>query len=138
LLIFHLSVHIISFEDPLKKRKKGKKKKKGKRSKIKEKGADFCVDSFARWCCDLLVSRLVSLARSRLGPAQYHCWTVIQLAFVTNVVLSFSLALHSAHLQLHIYDYNLIGVVAVVPVHSLPRLQTCWLSTPLVEQGKNW
>jgi hypothetical protein len=66
LLICHLSVHIISFEDPL---KKGKKRKKGKRSKIKEKGANFCVDSFARWCCDLLVSRLISLARSRLGPA---------------------------------------------------------------------
>jgi hypothetical protein len=37
LLICHLSIHIISFEDPL------KKKEKKEKSKIKEKGVDFCV-----------------------------------------------------------------------------------------------
>jgi hypothetical protein len=50
-LICHLSVHIISFEEPLKKRKEKKIKRKEKKKKIKEKGADFCVDSFARWLC---------------------------------------------------------------------------------------
>jgi hypothetical protein len=43
LLIWYLSVHIISFEDSLKKEKKNKKKKEKKEKK--RKGADLCVVS---------------------------------------------------------------------------------------------
>ena len=76
-LLWSLFVYIISFEDPQKKRKKEKK------------GGLFVVLLHCfRWCVvTSFVPRLTSLARSRLGPAQYHRWTIIQLAFVTNVVL---------------------------------------------------
>ena len=70
-------------------KKKKKKKKRKKTEKRKEKRGLFVVLlHYFRWCVvTSFVPRLASLARSRLGPAQYHRWTIIQLASVTNVVL---------------------------------------------------
>jgi hypothetical protein len=66
-------VHIFSFEDPLKEEKRKKKKEKEKKKKRKrEKGLIFAFKvscSYFQWCAVILfVSRLVSLAQSRLGP----------------------------------------------------------------------
>ena len=75
-----------------------KKKKKEKRKDSKEKKGLFFIlilDLFHLVFGGVLwfffVSRLASLARSSLGPAQYHRRTLIQLAFITNVVLVRSL-----------------------------------------------
>ena len=67
-------VYIISFEDPLKKKRKKKEKKEKRKERIKkeEKGLIVVLHCF-RWCVvTSFVSRLAPLARSRLGPAQYR------------------------------------------------------------------
>jgi cation transport ATPase len=43
------------------------------------------------WLVTTSVPRLTSLAWFSLGPAQYRHWMIIQLAFITNVVLVHSL-----------------------------------------------
>ena len=54
-LLWSLFVYIISFEDPLKKRKKGKKEKKRKKEK---RGAIHCASPlFPVVCCDLLCAQ---------------------------------------------------------------------------------
>jgi polyferredoxin len=78
-------------------KKKEKKEKKRKEKRFKKKGLFFIlilglshlVFGGVLWFS--FVSRLASLARSSLGPAQYHRRTLIQLAFITNVVLVRSL-----------------------------------------------
>ena len=76
------------------------KKKKKKREKIQKKkkkrlffililGLFHLVFGGVLWFS--FVSRLASLAGSSLGPAQYHRRTLIQLAFITNVVVVRSL-----------------------------------------------
>ena len=72
----------------LKKKEQKKKKRKKKKSKRKRKGLFFVYIFEFSWCAVIsFVSRLASLAQSRLGPARYHCGTIIQLAFLNNVVL---------------------------------------------------
>ena len=74
---------------PKKKKKKENKEKRFKKKKglffILILGFFHLVFEGVLWFS--FVSRLVSLARSSLGPAQYHRRTLIQLAFITNVVL---------------------------------------------------
>ena len=62
-----------------KKRKKGavrcerEREKKRKEKKRKKRGCSLCFSIVFRWCVvTSFVSRLAPLARSRLGPAQYH------------------------------------------------------------------
>jgi len=79
------SVHIINFWGSPKKRKKRKKTNKQRKGLILR---FFLFSCCSGWCfVTSFVSRLTSLAQSRLGPARYHCWTIIQLAFLTNIVL---------------------------------------------------
>ena len=65
------------------------------------------------------VSRLASLVRFGLGSARYRRRTLIQLAFVTKVVLVLPFPILSALLQPHISPTTACQfVVAAAPIHS--------------------
>jgi Na+/H+ antiporter NhaD/arsenite permease-like protein len=96
-LLFCIPLFINQFLRLPKKKEKKRKKKKREKIQKKKKGLFFIlilgffhlVFGGVLWFS--FVSRLASLARSSLGPAQYHRRTLIQLAFITNVVLVRSL-----------------------------------------------
>jgi hypothetical protein len=70
-----------------KNRREKKEWKKDKKTREEEKKRGGWIWCFLLWCasCSLSVTtfvpRLTSLAWFRLGPAQYHCWIIIQLVF---------------------------------------------------------
>ena len=71
-------------------RKKRKKEEKKDKRRRRKKGLNLLFSSCCASCSfsvTTFVPRLTSLAWFSLGPAQYRRWTIIQLAFVTNVVL---------------------------------------------------
>ena len=92
LIVWVVIVPNKTFRPLQKKRRKRKRRKKGKKDKRRrrKKGLNLLFSSCYASCSfsmTTFVPRLTSLAWFSLEPAQYSRWTIIQLAFVTNVVL---------------------------------------------------
>jgi hypothetical protein len=112
-------------------RKKKRRRKQKMRKKERRKGSDrkmcwidlFCLcGASCSWLVTTFVPRLTSLAWFSLGPAQYHCWTIIQLAFISNVVL-----VHSLFQPTYSSTYSITAWQVLLLRHRYTSFQACKL-----------